>query len=348
MWGGSKANSSGSRSRRLRTAFGAALPICVGACAVGSGVVPLGPDSFTITERRAPVLGGAFEAKKVALTEAAQFCAGKGQQFFAVSEKEGAFPRNNPWGNTDYTVNFQCLASDDPRLRGGSVATDGAAPAPRGAPTSNEGALVSGTGFVVNNQGIVLTNKHVVPNCKAIAVRRPGATPVPADLLAADAQNDLALLKAPATGGSVAQFRDGPPIRQGDAVVAIGFPLAGVLSSGTSLTTGTVSSLAGVGNDSRFLQISAPVQPGNSGGPLIDQSGRIVGIVDAKLDALRTLASSGSLPENVNFAIKASVAQAFMEANSVAYERAAPTKQLSNAEIGERAQAFTVQVGCAE
>lgn len=77
-------------------------------CATGSGIVPSGPDTFTITERRAPVLGGSMEAKKVALTEANEKCRSAGASFFPVSEAEGGFLAHNPFGNTDFTLTFQC------------------------------------------------------------------------------------------------------------------------------------------------------------------------------------------------------------------------------------------------
>jgi S1-C subfamily serine protease len=73
-------------------------------------------------------------------------------------------------------------------------------------------------------------------------------------------------------------------------------------------TLGNVSALVGIGEDGRYLQISTPVQPGNSGGPLLDQSGNVVGVVSAKLNALKMmLATNGDIPENVSFAIRASI-----------------------------------------
>src|SRR5439155_21695916 len=99
----------------------------------------------------------------------------------------------------------------------------------------------------------------------------------------------------------------GRAVRQGDGIVAVGFPLRGLLASGPNVTTGTISALAGLGDDSRYLQITAPVQPGSSGGPLLDQSGNVVGVVVGKLDALRVAQAIGDIPQNVNFAINAAV-----------------------------------------
>lgn len=112
------------------------------------------------------------------------------------------------------------------------------------------------------------------------------------------------------------------------------------------MITGTVSALAGPDNDSRLLQISATVQPGNSGGPLLDEGGRVIGVVVSKLDALKVAEITGDLPQNVNFAISGAVVRAFLEGQGVAYATAASTKPLSTAEIAEAARNFTVVVEC--
>jgi S1-C subfamily serine protease len=104
-------------------------------------------------------------------------------------------------------------------------------------------------------------------------------------------RNDLAVIRLAWPASSVAVFREGAPIRAGDAIVALGYPLSGVLATTANVSVGNVSALAGLADDSRYLQISAPVQPGNSGGPLLDASGHLVGVVTAKLDALRMATS---------------------------------------------------------
>jgi serine protease Do len=133
-------------------------------------------------------------------------------------------------------------------------------------------------------------------------------------VVARDATNDLALLATGLTPSRVAGLRTA--IRLGEGVEAFGYPLTNVLASAGNFTLGNVSALAGMGDDSRYLQISAPVQPGNSGGPLLDQSANIVGVVSAKLNALNIMvATKGDIPQNVNFAIKASVVANFLQTN---------------------------------
>src|SRR5262249_3157053 len=144
---------------------------------------------------------------------------------------------------------------------------------------------LSGSGVVVGEHGEVLTNAHVVKACKQISLRFSAADLTTAQVIARDEKNDLAVVRTTTPLSSVATFRDGKPVRAGDAIVALGYPLVGLLATTANLTVGNVSALAGLGDDSRYLQISAPVQSGNSGGPLLDGSGHLVGIVTAKLNA---------------------------------------------------------------
>lgn len=205
----------------------------------------------------------------------------------------------------------------------------------------------TGTGFIISKSGHVLTNHHVVDGCKEIRAQIPVSEVAVTPVVARDPRNDLALLKLSSLPTiNIAIFRDGQVVRQGDSVVAVGFPLHGVLASGVNLTTGTVSALAGLGDDTRFLQISAPIQPGNSGGPLLDLSGNVVGVVVSKLDAIRVAKAIGDIPQNVNFAINATVARGFLDAKGVKYETAPSNKKLEAADVGELAKKFTVVVEC--
>jgi hypothetical protein len=119
-----------------------------------------------------------------------------------------------------------------------------------------------------------------------------------------------------------------------------------LLASTANLSVGHVSALAGLGDDSRYLQISAPIQPGNSGGPLLDANGYVVGIVTAKLDALRVAKYTGDIPQNVNFALKAEVARTFLESKGIPYQKALFYKNLSSADVGDIARPFTVHIEC--
>jgi hypothetical protein len=204
----------------------------------------------------------------------------------------------------------------------------------------------SGSGIVIGTQGEILTNSHVVADCEKILVQFSSKDIETAIRVADDKKNDLAVLRIKTLHPSVATFRDGIAVRAGDTVVALGYPLSGLLATTANLSVGNVSALAGLGDDSRYVQISAPVQPGNSGGPLLDASGHLIGIVTAKLNAVRVARFTGDIPQNVNFALKAEVARTFLDSSGVAYRMDRSKQQLSPADIGDIARPFTVHIEC--
>jgi S1-C subfamily serine protease len=202
----------------------------------------------------------------------------------------------------------------------------------------------SGTGFFITRQGHVLTNAHVVEGCTTISIQQQGQGASTAQVVAADKQNDLALLRTDAHPAAIAALRGDRPVRTGEAVVAYGFPLNGLVSSGGVMTTGIISALAGLRDDTRYFQISAPLQPGNSGGPLLDTTGTVIGVNAATLGS-RAAKVIGQTPQNVNFAIKSDVVRTFLSTNGVFAETAAG-RELSMPDIGERARTFTVLIEC--
>ena len=207
---------------------------------------------------------------------------------------------------------------------------------------------VSGTGFVVSKNAHIVTNNHVVANCVGdIHGNLAGQAAVKLRVVSADEENDLALLQGPKKfkEKDIATIR-ASAVNSGDQVVAIGYPLHGLLTSDLTVTTGIISSLAGLHNDTRFLQISAPVQPGNSGGPLHDSSGNVVGVVSAKLDALRMVKATGDIPQNVNFAIKTGALRDFLDNSAVPYQTTEPSGESKTADIASAARAYTMLISC--
>ena len=202
-----------------------------------------------------------------------------------------------------------------------------------------------GTGFFVSDQGHVLTNNHVIDGCTEINVARVGAPPIAARLVAKDATNDLAVLSTGTTPGGVPPLSLRP--RVGQSVFVYGYPLNGLLATTGNFTIGNVTATAGLGDDTRQIQISAPVQPGNSGGPLVDQYGNVVGVIVAKLNALKVASITSDLAQNVNFAIKSTIVLNFLEANGIEPPVDAKTTEPMTPEtIAEKVQAFTVRVVC--
>ena len=133
---------------------------------------------------------------------------------------------------------------------------------------------------------------------------------------------------------SVASFRFQPLL--GEAVATYGFPYSGILSP--NFTSGDIAALSGPKGDTRFLQTSTPIQPGNSGGPLLDMFGRVVGVVVAQLNAIPN--------QNVNFAIQPSIVINFLEVKDVTPKSDTPKAPRSSTEVCEIATKFTIQVYC--
>jgi len=205
----------------------------------------------------------------------------------------------------------------------------------------------TGTGYVISANGHIITNHHVIDGCTSdIKGNLTGDAAATLRVVNSDAANDLALLQGPAESfKTFVKIRD-RTIHSGDSVVAIGFPYHGLLSSDFTVTTGIVSSLSGILNDTRHLQISAAVQPGNSGGPLLDTSGEIVGMVVGKLDVLGIARHTGTIPENINFAIKTGAIRDFLDNSVVPYETSAPGTELKTADIATNARAYTLLISC--
>lgn len=198
----------------------------------------------------------------------------------------------------------------------------------------------TGSGFFIA-AGSLITNAHVVNGCMRVTVSGQGIVTVSA----VDARSDLALLTTKITKSSFASLRAGR-LRQGESVMVVGYPLRGILATGPQVTTGNVSALAGMQNDSRFIQISAPVQPGNSGGPLVDASGNVAGVVVSKLNAMKIAEINGDIPQNVNFAVSPLVLQGFLDANGVNYQSAQSNKNLATTDVADIAKGYTVLVEC--
>jgi uncharacterized protein len=210
---------------------------------------------------------------------------------------------------------------------------------------SRKGAY--GSGVVVSARGQVLTNEHVIQGCEKIRLQPQN---IEVRVVSKDAKNDLALLQtdnqSTALGRGV-NLRSGRGLRLGDEVVVLGYPLRGVLSAGTIVTSGIVNALSGMANDTSAFQMSATVQPGSSGGPVFDRQGQLVGIVRARL-----LPTQAANPQNVNFAINLATLTGFLDAHSVDYNIPAANTAANAAslpsvgDLVSKVQSATVQVEC--
>jgi len=170
----------------------------------------------------------------------------------------------------------------------------------------------SGTGFLISPNGLIVTNFHVVESADKIDVIFPEKSITkPAIIKIKDVQNDIAILQLKNFTFS-SYFNQSIPfvlsnsklVKVGEEVFTLGFPLGNVLGSKPRLSTGRINSLYGIQDDPRLFQISNPLQPGNSGGPLFNNKGELIGIVVSSLNAKYFYENAGIIPQNVNFAIK--------------------------------------------
>lgn len=169
----------------------------------------------------------------------------------------------------------------------------------------------TGSGFFITTDGYFITNQHVADAGATVRVLTASGS-IPAKVVKADRANDLALLKVDGkfTALPVIASRGA---RLGATVATVGFPNIGLQGFAPKLAKGEIASLAGAQDDARHFQISAPIQPGNSGGALVDERGNVIGVVVAKLNQQAALATSGTLAENVNYAVKSSYLLSFLE-----------------------------------
>jgi S1-C subfamily serine protease len=203
----------------------------------------------------------------------------------------------------------------------------------------------SGSGFFVDSK-LILTNNHVIDACGDAFVRYPGQRLAPAYVVSRDKTNDLALLKTEMNNIGVASFATGT--RVGQQVATYGFPLSGILSSSGNFSIGNIASLAGFKDDTRALQASVPIQPGNSGGPLMNMSGAVIGVMEAELRATAMIAATDAVPQGVNFAIQSPIVLNFLNVKGVKPILANDAERLDPADVAEIAKRFTVQVLCGD
>jgi serine protease Do len=135
-------------------------------------------------------------------------------------------------------------------------------------------------------------------------------------------------------------------LKQGEQIASYGFPYG---NDFPSFTMGNITSVVGLENNTSAFQMSAPVQPGNSGGPLLDMNGRVVGMAQGILGTLRAAeALGGAIPQNVNFGITATTIIGFLQAHSVDYRIDTERTKFEPEQIAEEAKKFTVKVTCGD
>jgi S1-C subfamily serine protease len=297
------------------------------------GVVELSPGVYTLArEDHGGIFGNPSALKAGVIRDANAFAERQGKVAIPISTKAHPVGVLGDWASFEYVFKLVDTNSPEAQGIGGFNVTETVVP-PTGTqlrpegftetqfrPVSNsrsesskphDNPSFSGTGFFITDDGYLISNFHVVKDATKVRLLT-NAGLIDAKVVQVDAANDLALLKS---GGrfkplAIAASRT---VALGGTVATVGFPDIGLQGFAPKLAKGEIASLSGAGDDPRYFQISVPVQPGNSGGALVDERGNVIGIVSAKLDALTALAASGALPENVNYAIKSSFLLSFLE-----------------------------------
>lgn len=215
-------------------------------------------------------------------------------------------------------------------------------------PASRPGMLtktMTGTLFVVSTYGHAITNQHVVQQCKELRIEgRDGV----AKKVTEDLVNDLALLQIPGDIKSAAMIPADPAkLRQGEDIVVFGFPLNSVLSSGGNLTPGVVSALTGLGNNTNQIQITAAIQPGSSGSPVLNKKGEVVGVVSMKLSDAKMANATGQVGQNINFAVSGQTLKSFLDTHKVMYRSSGLFSfEKNTVDLAEEARKWTVVLEC--
>lgn len=202
-----------------------------------------------------------------------------------------------------------------------------------------------GSGFIITPDGFLLTNHHVVKDAIQVKVKTEKEI-LPAQIVAQDIENDIALLKINGKYEPVT-FSAKNIATLGETVFTVGFPMPDLQGFSPKITKGIISSLNGIQDDVRMYQIDAAVQRGNSGGPLADEKGNIVGIVVASMNEILVAQTTGSLPQNINYAIKKSYILELVQKNPEASKQIQTEgrfRWLSFEDSVERVQKATVLV----
>jgi len=201
--------------------------------------------------------------------------------------------------------------------------------------------VTSGTAFALGSD-FVVTNNHVVQKCDRIRIMPDKAV---ATVIKRDPVMDLAVLR------TTSHFKEPLKISEkfslGEDVIVAGYPLPNILDQQLNITQGTVSSEGSLTGKKHLFQISAPIQPGNSGGPVFNRSGNVIGVAQGKLSEIALAVNTGVFPQNINFAVRGDVLMDFLRSAGVAPTVAQKSaEKLATEQIAKLAAQSTVLVYC--
>jgi S1-C subfamily serine protease len=169
--------------------------------------------------------------------------------------------------------------------------------------SSQKKSASTGTGFFVNNDGTIVTCAHVVAGANKLAVNING-TRYDARVISANESTDLAIIKIDYASDNYFSLSELEREDVGNKVSVLGYPLSHVLGTEVRFTDGLISAKTGINSNPTYFQMSVPVQPGNSGGPIFNERFQVVGVASSRLSDMATLQQTGTVPQNVNFGVK--------------------------------------------
>ena len=213
--------------------------------------------------------------------------------------------------------------------------------------TASDSIKAFGTGFFVSSSGYILTAFHVVDGAKKISIITSSGT-YQASVVFSDKPGDICVLKIQGGGFPWLEVISSAQVTVAEQVWTVGYPNVVLQGAEPKYTEGTISSLTGFNDNIRYFQVSVPIQPGNSGGPLLDRSGRVVGVLVSKLNDLTVLGLTGSLPQNVNYAIKSAFALPILDSIPGLQNRqnSPPRKSLERSKLIDQAMRATALIVC--
>ncbi len=206
-------------------------------------------------------------------------------------------------------------------------------------------ASTCGSGFVIQQNGYVLTNYHVIKNATRITITVPGRQAVSARLVTTDQEKDLAILQVSLRNLAALPIASSEGVQILDSITVLGYPLPDELGTALSASDGKVNAVRdGNSGSTRLFQIDANVNPGNSGGPLLNNHGEVVGIVVAKINSLQYAKENGALPERINFAIPINEAQELIRKVIPNFTLSNRQEVLSDQQVFQSAKGSTVLI----
>jgi S1-C subfamily serine protease len=204
---------------------------------------------------------------------------------------------------------------------------------------SDQPSLSSGTGWFISPKHVVTCNHVISDHSKYYLIQNGSDKKIPLKLVVADRQNDIAVLQIVPLDVEASSFipLSTGKTSAGEEVFTVGYPHTDLLGKEPKYTEGSISSTTGIRDDPRALQVSVPIQSGNSGGPLLGEDGRAVGIITSKLAAAKVFEWTGDLPQNINYAVKSVYLRILLESEDIEFSTESKmTEDMTKPQIVEK------------